>query len=390
VDACCDKVSVVRHFIVFDGYKSCEDISLTEKEIIKVRSVVIVIALLAFCWQVQAASNPTPMSIKGKGNKPKTIKVAVLCFDPYCPGHGNKRTHEVFGWYDPQKSIETYINDLKTASGGWARYKVVSFYYINYYPYFEDGFRYDPDEYVEAWKNRPATTMHKGMTDYKKLLCDKSYDYNNPKSIAERVKSGEIDEVFSFSSPGSMDGGGEAAMAGPNPFFVNGGVFKIPETGRNVVLMGFNYEREVGCMLEDFCHRTEAIMSRVYKAKDMFYPTLPADNNWEKFRMIDKVDAGNAACGFCHYAPNSAHDYDWGNTTKVYSTCDDWLYNWPNLKGAVTKRLVDNTEWGGGDTRLHHIWWLSHIPRTAGVNPDGKQNNWWKYICDFNSYPESR
>lgn len=354
------------------------------------RLILTVLAVVALAWQTQGTATAASNTVKGKGNRPKTIRVAVIAFNPYCPGHGNKRTHKVFGWYDPHESVETYINDLKTASGGWCKYKVVSFYDADYYPVFEDGFRYDPDDYVEAWKNRPKTTMHKGTTDYYKLVSDKAYDYNNPKTIEERVASGDVDEVFLLASPASMDGGGEVAMAGPSPFFVNGATFKFPKARRNFVLMGFNYEREVGCMLEDFCHRTEAIMSRVYKSADMFYATWPATNNWEKFRMIDKVHPGDAACGFCHYAPNSTGDYEWGNTTKVYSTCDDWLNNWPNLKGDVTKRLVDCTEWGKGDMRLHHIWWLTHIPKAAGVNPDGKQNNWWKYMCDFNKYPESR
>jgi hypothetical protein len=106
--------------------------------------------------------------------------------------------------------------------------------------------------------------------------------------------------------------------------------------------------------------------------------------------MFDQIQPGAAACGICHYAPNSTSDYDWGNSTYVWSTCDDWLYNWPNLKGDVTKRLVNKSEWGNGDMRLHHIWWLNHLPKTVGINPDGKQNNWWKYPCDFNNYPESR
>ena len=106
--------------------------------------------------------------------------------------------------------------------------------------------------------------------------------------------------------------------------------------------------------------------------------------------MIDSVRSGESGCGFCHYAPNSAGDYDWGNTTYVWSMCDDWLLNWPNLKGAITKRLVNCSEWGNGDMRLHHKWWLKHVPNATGVNPDGKQNSWWKYLCDYNGYPESR
>jgi hypothetical protein len=326
-------------------------------------------------------------NLDDNGNRPKTIRVAVINFDPYCPGYGNKRTHEVFGWYAPQTLTNDYINDLKTASGNWCQYQVVSWYDANYHAYFQDGFQYSPDDYVYAINNH--LTMHSGYADYFRLISDKTYAHNQPKSIEERVAADEFDEVFIFGAPGAFSMF-EASTAGPSPFFVNGGIYYIPGARKNFVIMGFCDGFDDGYMLEDFCHRTECLMDRVYQAKSWFWPTYPATNNWEKFRMIDKVHAGSAACGFTHYAPNSVSDYDWGNTTYVYSTCDDWLYNWPNLKGDSTKRLVNCTEWAGNDIGFHHRWWLAHLPKAAGVNPDGKQNNWWKYICDFNSYPESR
>jgi len=27
-----------------------------------------------------------------------------------------------------------------------------------------------------------------------------------------------------------------------------------------------------------------------------------------------------------------------------------------------------------------------HLPRTPGVNPDGRLNDWWLYVFDFNHY----
>jgi hypothetical protein len=347
------------------------------------------VAALALQLQSGAIAESAKPSV-AKGDRPITVRAVVLCLNPHCPSHGGGRVTDVFKWYKPRESIKTYCDDLTKASGGWAKYKVVSFYELDYFPEFKDGFAYTGDEYVEAWKNRPKTVMHNGKTDMHRLLTDKSYDFNNPRTILERINSKDIDEVFMFAAPASLDSGGEAAMAGPNPWFINGDTFKWADAKRNFPIMGFNYEREVGCMLEDFCHRTECTMTRVYKPADFWFPTWPITNNWDRFRMIDIKHPGDSAVGMCHYSSNSAGDYDWGNKTQVMSTCDDWLNNWPNLKGESTKRIVDASEWGGGDTRLHHIWWLTHIPKAPGVNPDGKQNNWWKYMCNFNSYPESR
>ncbi len=323
------------------------------------------------------------------GNRPKVLRVAVVNFDPYCPGYGNRRTHSVLGWNNPQTLANGYINDLKNCSGNWLQYQIVSWFDADYHPLFEDGFQYTGDSYVQAWNNRHTTPMHSGTSDYIKMMTDRTYMHNRAKSLAARIADDEIDEVFLFGAPYGF-AGWESAMAGPSPFFINGGSYFIPSAKRNFPIMGFNYERGVDCMLENFCHRTECVMSRVYNPRQWWFPTWPATNNWDKFRMYDKISAGNAACGICHYAPNSLTDYDWGNKTYVYSTCDDWLYFWPDLKGDITKRLVNDSEWGSGDMRLHHLWWLNHLPKAVDINPDGKQNNWWKYSADFNSYPESR
>ena len=71
----------------------------------------------------------------------------------------------------------------------------------------------------------------------------------------------------------------------------------------------------------------------------------------------------------------------------VLSAADDWL-TYPRLTGK--KRLMTSADWGGGDIRLHHKWWLSHLPKSPGRAKDGKLANWWKYAVEFSKYEESR
>ena len=40
-------------------------------------------------------------------------------------------------------------------------------------------------------------------------------------------------------------------------------------------------------------------------------------------------------------------------------------------------------EWGGGDIRLHHLWWLDRFPRITGQNGNIAYN-WWQYVVDPN------
>lgn len=138
--------------------------------------------------------------------------------------------------------------------------------------------------------------------------------------------------------------------------------------------MGFNYERGVGEMLEDMGHRAESIMAKMYEGK------RGEANLWERFTRYDKTHPGRAECGNVHFAPNSLRDYDWGNPRPVKSGCDDWL-NFPDFTGVT--RLVSCSEWGSGDTRLHHLWWFKHLPHTGGET-NGIANNWWAYILDPN------
>lgn len=78
---------------------------------------------------------------------------------------------------------------------------------------------------------------------------------------------------------------------------------ECPEAQRNFAIMGFNYERELGCMLENFLHRTECVMRRAYERHGR--PMRPGMKNaWECFSAYDKECPGEAGCGNCHFAPS--------------------------------------------------------------------------------------
>jgi hypothetical protein len=137
--------------------------------------------------------------------------------------------------------------------------------------------------------------------------------------------------------------------------------------------MGFSYERGVGEMLENLGHRAESIIEKTFE-------NITGDDNlWNRFIRYEKTHPGRAALGNVHFAPNSDSDYDWGNPATVMSECDDWLYNFPDFKGVT--REVTAADWGNGDTREHHKWWLSHFPKIKGQK-NGIDNNWWGYIAN--------
>lgn len=146
--------------------------------------------------------------------------------------------------------------------------------------------------------------------------------------------------------------------------------------------MGFNYERGVAEMLHDLCHRTESTMARVYGG----WEVDKLDNNWARFAANYNQSHGVAAVGTCHWPPNAEQDYDYANMRDVESSADDWL-NYPRMTGA--KKMVSAKTWKGPDYQRNYLkWWFSHLPKAPGINMDGRQNNWWKYVYDFNNYTD--
>ena len=267
------------------------------------------------------------------------------------------------GWFDWREQERQYVDDVSRASHGLLRYEVVERREIDGFPRKADGFRYDAAAYLRCWQRR-AGFHEPDAVDYHALLDDVD--------APRRVDSGEIDEVWLFGFP--YCGYYESMMVGPGAFWCNAPPM-ADRCARKYVVMGFNFEREVGCMLENLGHRAESIMAHVYRARS------GERNVWERFSRYDQVAPGKASCGNVHFAPNSTHDYDWGNPRPVSSDCDDWLV-YPTLTGA--RRTVSCRDWGKGDMRAHHLWWFERIPHVEGET-DGIANNWWRYIGDPNT-----
>ncbi len=232
-------------------------------------------------------------------------------------------------------------------------------------------------------------------TDYKYILEQQVFP-GADRSIAQYVSDGLVDEVFTFEGP--LKSMWEAAMMGPGAFDVNGTPWPEINSGRAFVVMGFNYQREVAEMVHDYGHRTEKTLTHIYGGwnndpygKDKPEP-LPINTNWDRFSAFKGVlpVGQDAACGSVHFTPNATNlqEYfqnpDWGVMIRVRSTCDDWL-NYPNFKGV--KKVITASAWGG--TQLGFLkWWLTRLPRADGCNPDGRLNNWWRYVVEPDFYKD--
>jgi len=315
--------------------------------------------------KVELVLNPDPGQ-ETPGIAPVYPRVLMIVHDPPVAAEGNKRLTEIFNWRDPAKLAQGYIDDLLDCSGGYLNYQIVERIDAGWYPLKEDGFRYCDETYLAAWR---AKEPHEpDRIDYPAQI--EAFE------LEHRQRMGEFDEVWFFSFP--FAGDYESTMAGPGAFWCNSPPVAGTERFQSrFVIMAFNYERGNDVMLENFGHRTESIMRKVYE-----HPGR-GQSMWDAFTRYEKTHPGRAHCGTVHFAPNSEKDYDWGNATPVTSYCDDWL-TYPDLPGYP--RTMTAADWGNGDMRKHHLWWLSHLPKAPGETA-GVANNWWQYVVDPNLVP---
>ncbi len=300
------------------------------------------------------------------GQKPQPInpKVLLVIYNPAVPSENNRRLSEVLGWNDPETLIQSLISDIQSSSYSYANFSIAERIEANRFPIKSDGFAYSPDEFVQAWRTQSG--FHDpDAVNYQLILND----FN----IVSKINDGSIDEVWLMGFP--YAGFRESRMAGPGAFFCNGEVIPNVPTGRRFIIMGFSYQRGVGEMLESMAHRAESILAQVFRN------TSEPANLWQRFTLYDVITPGNSEVGTVHYAPNSQTDYDWGNPRFVPSRCSNW-YVFPDLSGQPVS--VNRTEWGNGDIRLHHLWWLKHFPHITGES-NMIANNWWKYVIDPNN-----
>jgi len=304
-------------------------------------------------------------SYKYSQNSPlvTVVRTLVIVYNPVVDKATGVRLSEYMNWSDVETLARGFMSDILLASGGLIRYKIIERYDVDHFPVKVDSFKYESESYLNVMRGSARPYMPQ-EADYHAII--------NEFNILKRISQNEIDEVWIFNFPHA--GFYESIMGGPGAFWCNAPPLRnTDKAGRKFIIMGFSLERGVGEMLENMGHRVESIMEKVFER------TPEANNLWKRFIRHDLSHPGKAALGNVHFAPNSERDYDWNNQRLVPSECDDWSNNFPEFKGVI--RSVSAKDWGNGDIRKHHLWWLSHIPKKTGTS-HGLLNNWWQYIAD--------
>jgi len=314
--------------------------------------------------------SPPPKPVLDSLDEPPQLTILrtlVIVYDPIVDSSTGKKLSEYMHWNNVEDLAKGFMSDILLVSGGLVRYQIVQRIDVDGFAPKVDGFMYDAQTYLDVIRGVTKPYMPQ-EADYYSII--KRFE------ILHRVAKNEIDEIWIFNFPHA--GFYESIMAGPDPFWCNAPPLKNTDAAKKrFVIMGFSFERGVGEMLENMGHRVESIMEKTFEK------TQGEDNLWKRFTRYDKTHQGQAALGNVHFSPNSDRDYDWNNQSTVMSECDDWLYNFPNFKGGEFIRTVTASDWGSGDIRKHHVWWLKHLPKAKG-RKNGIHHNWWQYIANPN------
>ena len=317
-------------------------------------------------FRQKPATPPQPVILPDNTTEPARMvsaRVLLIVYDPVMNPSSGERLSQIMHWKKVDDLVAGFLADINGASKGLARFQIVERVELLEFSSLMDGFRYTPDTYMDVMRGgRPHEPRD---VDYLAILTG----FN----ILERIANREIDEVWVFGFP--YAGFYESIMGGAGAFWCNAPPLpKTSSCNRKFLIMGFSFERGVGEMLESFGHRVESIMEKTFSK-------VEGDANlYQRFTRYDQKFPGQAEVGTIHFAPNGEKDYDWNNQRTVPSCCDDW-FNFPTFQGTI--KDVTATEWGNGEMRLHHRWWLNHLPKVAG-RTSGVANNWWQYVMDPN------
>ncbi|MFC1996942.1 DNRLRE domain-containing protein [Chloroflexota bacterium] len=303
-------------------------------------------------------------------------KVYILAFDPLLSN--DQKLSSFMGWNSYTDLSNQFINFFDNISGNRLKYSVAYITELNdIWPEKIDGFSYDEQSYLDVVKN--GTPHHEPDTvKYSPFINELSYD------VCGKLNRGEIDELWVFGGP--WFGFYESRLTGPNGFWYNSPPLSGTTCNKLLPIMGFNYERGLSEMMESYGHRSEATMTMLYGGWQQNQTT----HNWEKFGLVKHQSPSYtySGCGSIHYPPNGTTDYEYDNSSTVYSNCNDFE-NYPDLGDpTIVKEPVSCDSWGCNNLGFFSYWY-GHIPAFSGVAPDGFSNDWWQYIGDPNlvQYP---
>ena len=212
------------------------------------------------------------------------------------------------------------------------------------------------------------------MTDYNKTM--------ERVNIKQWVEEKGVKEVWIWGYHGGVVGLWESNMAGPFGDISNSSrdPKDLPVLGKTYTVYHYNYQRGTSEAVEDHMHHIEAVLNYVDGRDRTPAENWPSLLFWGKFVGSDRTHKIiRPGCGWAHYPPNGARDYDWATKRYVETDIEDWKPD-----GSGKKQRMNCDRWKG-NSLTWFVYWMQSLPGAgSGLTYQGKPlNNWWVFIGDF-------
>lgn len=162
----------------------------------------------------------------------------------------------------------------------------------------------------------------------------------------------------------------------------------LPVYDRTYIVYGQNMRRSQAEVLHNHGHQIERMIPYVNYLQD-----VNTDLFWKKFvGQNSNNEFITGRCGWTHMPPNTTGNYDYENTTLVFSD----IKNWTPAGGAQQQVNVNtwanmNYSWPGASSfpqkteSQWYIMWFQSIPGNNNTIPYNGQyiTNWWNIIGDW-------
>lgn len=212
------------------------------------------------------------------------------------------------------------------------------------------------------------------LTDYNAIM--------NKIDVTYWVEQWGVKEFWIWAYHGGKVDLWESNMAGPFGDISNSNRDQkdLPILTKTYTVYHYNYQRGCSEAIEDHIHQIEAVLNFVDGRDSAPGEKWPELLFWGKFVGSDASHKiVRPGCGWAHYPPNGARDYDWGNKNYVMTDIEDWQPD-----GTGQKQKMNCDRWNCNSLDWFKFWMQSLPGKDNGLMYQGQPlTNWWIFIGDF-------
>jgi hypothetical protein len=319
--------------------------------------------------------------------QPRISNVLVLIYSPVLQSGLDLQTH--MGAHDARALSAQLAARLRAASGGLLNYEIVEVRIVHAWPPQLPGSMVLDERSFFGGASEPPRGPH-GNADYGAIFEDQRIcEVVVEKDISELWLWGSVwqgvdfgFDVFSYVLSGDLPSSATSAEADDYAARRR----NMPRCADRTLWIqsGFYSVHALDWHIRNYNFRVEKTLPWALRAHAD--DPVAATARWSEFSSFERDETpGPANIGLAMFPPNAGVDDDGGVPTEDYQDRDDVLSG-ANLWAAYPyahggPKTIDCSSWGCSSDGFQQ-WFAQHLPRNAGISPNGTCNSWWRYFSD--------